>query len=66
VEIVPGQGVRLQAKDARALAFMEEMLSASAHASALGRQAGTLEPLNADQCQALLGMDGEKYRQNLK
>jgi rhamnose utilization protein RhaD (predicted bifunctional aldolase and dehydrogenase) len=65
VEVVSGQGVRLSAKDARSLAFMEEMLAANARASALARQVGTLQGLDRGQCEAVLGMEGEKYRQKL-
>jgi rhamnose utilization protein RhaD (predicted bifunctional aldolase and dehydrogenase) len=44
----------------------EELRAANARAAALGSQIGELEPLNPRQCEELLAMEGEKYRQSLK
>lgn len=43
-----------------------ELRAANAQAAALGALAGELEPLTHTQCNELLGMEGEKYRQGLK
>jgi rhamnose utilization protein RhaD (predicted bifunctional aldolase and dehydrogenase) len=59
-------GVLIAARDARAWRFAHEILYANARARALARTRGTVRPLRRDQCLELLGMKGEKYRQDLK
>ncbi len=42
-----------------------DLRAANAKATLLASRAGVLEPLSSEQCAALLGMEGEKYRQGL-
>ncbi len=62
---VEGQGVVLAAREPERLRAMEELLYANAKARALARGLGKVRALRAAQGAEILGMRGEKYRQNV-
>jgi ribulose-5-phosphate 4-epimerase/fuculose-1-phosphate aldolase len=62
---VQGQGVAAAAETPRALEYLLEMLHANALTRAMTRRRGETLALSPDVCEAVAGMEGERYRQRL-
>jgi|GEM_PF-7060967 ribulose-5-phosphate 4-epimerase/fuculose-1-phosphate aldolase len=62
---VQGHGVAAAAETPRALEYLLEMLHANAMTRAMTRRRGETLALSPEVCEAVAGMEGERYRQRL-